>query len=309
MKKLDAFIAIIFFLISSNCYGFFEYKNNEFEKEIKNRYSNSKILYTVSKRQNKKIILSDFNGKNVRYLISGKDFIVAPIFSKTNNEEIFYLKYVAGIPQIQKLNIILGNEETIRSVDDVIFTSDFDLNDQDVLLFSGLKYNVLNIYTLNLFSTKLIKLTYDKFQNINPSFSPDNRKITFCSNASGSQKLYVMNNNGRNIERLSYGRGECLKPLWSPNGKLIAFIKLRNKRSEISIINPNGKKERIIVSADVINDIKWSSDGEYLMYSKQERFLGFTKSYIYIINVTTKQEYKIKTFYGGIIKNLDWINI
>ena len=40
-----------------------------------------------------------------------------------------------------------------------------------------------------------------------PSYSPDGKYITFNSDRSGYQQIYIMESNGKNIKRISFGNG------------------------------------------------------------------------------------------------------
>ena len=61
-----------------------------------------------------------------------------------------------------------------------------------------------------------------------PSFSPDGKFVTFNSDRSGFQQIYIMKSDGSNVKRISFGKGLYGTPVWSPRGDLIAlqnFIK------------------------------------------------------------------------------------
>ena len=76
--------------------------------------------------------------------------------------------------------------------------------------------------------------------NIYPSWSPDGKRILFCSNRGGSNALYMMKADGSGLKRLStrlafFGR-------WSPDGGKFAAIFGRYPHTAIGIMSPEGKE-------------------------------------------------------------------
>ena len=74
-----------------------------------------------------------------------------------------------------------------------------------------------------------------------PSYSPDSKFVTFNSDRSGYQQIYVMNSDGSNVKRISFGKGLYGTPVWSPRGDLIAFTKLHKGKFYIGVMRTDGK--------------------------------------------------------------------
>jgi TolB protein len=47
-----------------------------------------------------------------------------------------------------------------------------------------------------------------------PRWSPDGRHITFHSNRTGNDEIFVMDADGQNLTRLTFNGGQC--PAWCP---------------------------------------------------------------------------------------------
>lgn len=300
---------MVLILINRNSYAFLNLDSQyDQKKEIQQRYSNTKILYTAIKDNKRKVAVMDFNGKNLKYLTNGENLVMTSTFSRENKDEIFFLEYLDNLAEIQKMDIFTRQQERVGDFEDLILMPNFYSSDENILLFSAIKYNVANIYKLNLNNNELTKLTFNKSKDITPFFSPNGQEIVFCSDRSGTKKLYIMDRDGNNIEKISKNRGDYSNPVWSPNGELIAFVKFYQDKFYIGIMNRNGEAEKDLVSAYSFGNLRWSPDGKYLMYSKQNKFLGRAgKSYIYIINIANKKEFRIPTPLGEEAINPDWI--
>ena len=136
----------------------------------------------------------------------------------------------------------------------------------------------------------------------------DGEKIVFVSDKTGVRKLYIMDKNGNNVEQISHGRGVYDKPSWSPDGKLISFVKMERGEFSIGLMTPDGGSERSIMSAYLVEGVKWSPNGRYLIYSKQNSAFGKSSiSGIYTIDILTGIEYKLPTPENRGAIDPDWI--
>ena len=61
------------------------------------------------------------------------------------------------------------------------------------------------------------------FLNINPSWSPDGRRLVFESRRHGDAELYIINADGTGERRLTWSGGEDTHAAWSPDGSTIVF--------------------------------------------------------------------------------------
>ena len=117
-----------------------------------------------------------------------------------------------------------------------------------------------------------------------------------------------MNKDGTGIERISKGRGVYDKPSWSPDGKLISFVKLQGGEFYIGLMTPDGENERLIMNAYLVEGIKWSPNGRYLIYSKQKGPFGKDSiPGIYTIDILTGLEYKLNTPENQGASDPDWV--
>lgn len=102
-------------------------------------------------------------------------------------------------------------------------------SDGERLVFTGLKDGMSDIYILNTKTGALSRLTYDIYEDRDPSFTPDDKDIVFVSDrpdsgefAPGSYGIYLNNNGDPKplVPKARYYR----HPTLSPDGRFLYFV-------------------------------------------------------------------------------------
>jgi Tol biopolymer transport system component len=104
-----------------------------------------------------------------------------------------------------------------------------------------------------------------------PEFSPDGKKIAFCSDRSGSVEIWICDSDGLNAVQLtSFGGPDVTTPRWSPDGEHIAFDSTAGGQFDIYTVNVNGGKPRRLTT-DPANDgnPSWSHDGRWIYFDSK----------------------------------------
>jgi dipeptidyl aminopeptidase/acylaminoacyl peptidase len=105
----------------------------------------------------------------------------------------------------------------------------------------------------------------------NPQFSPDGRRIAFCSLRSGdAMEVWVAKADGSMPEQLTHGPGRYqFGPAWSPDGRQIAFESAGDDgHPHIWTVDAEGGTPRQITDdAGDQMDPSWSRDGHWIYFS------------------------------------------
>ena len=128
-----------------------------------------------------------------------------------------------------------------------------------------------DIYEMDLITQKMLRLTNYPGIDTAPSYSPDGDFITFESDRSGSQKIYVMNLKTKKIKRISFGKGKYATQ-FGRQGDLIAFTKLLGGEFYIGVMYTDGKGERVVYKSYLVEGPTWSPNGRVLSFYSQTKF-------------------------------------
>jgi TolB protein len=105
-----------------------------------------------------------------------------------------------------------------------------------------------DLYVQRVDGTSVTQLTNDSADDAFPVFSPDGKRIAFCSTRTGTWQVYVMDADGRNAVQVSSGRTQCIHPTFSPDGKRVAFSSLgaRSGQWELWTASLDGGEQKMI---------------------------------------------------------------
>ena len=231
-------------------------------------YFDTRIVYVSESgpkdRRVKRLAIMDQDGENHRFLTDGRDLVLTPRFSPTQ-QEITYLSYFDNSPRVYLFNIQTRRRELLGEFPGMTFAPRFSPDGNSVLMSHATQGNT-DIYVMDLRTRRPIRLTSGSGIDTGATFSPDGQQITFESDRSGSQQIYVMNADGSGQRRVSFGRGLYATPVWSPRGDLIAFTKQTRGKFHIGVMRPDGSGERLLTESFLDEGPTWSPNGRVIMF-------------------------------------------
>ena len=108
-------------------------------------------------------------------------------------------------------------------------------------------------------------------ENINPTFSPDGRKISFVSGRLGHPEVYITDADGTNVELLTQANvGEQAyrtSPDWSPDGRTIAYHAQIGGVFQIFTIGLRERVPRQLTSDASNEDPWWAPDSRHIIFT------------------------------------------
>ncbi len=258
-------------------------------------YFDTKIVFVsesgAKERRTKRLAIMDQDGANLRYLTRGDTLVLTPRFNPSS-QEITYMSYDQGNPQVHLMNVETGQREVIGDFPGMSFAPRFSPEGQRII-FSLQNQANSNIYSMDLRSRRTTRLTDTAAIDTSPSYSPDGRAIVFESDRGKSQQIFMMNADGSGQRRLSFGQGSYSTPVWSPRGDVIAFTKQTSGSFAIGVMKIDGSGERILTEGYHNEGPTWAPNGRVLMFFRDPG--GSAGPQLYTIDLTGYNEQKVPT--------------
>ncbi len=263
----------------------------------------------ISANENEGVV---FEGK--LYDVKAGRFIFGKRYQVTKN-----LYRLAGHRMADEMVRVLSGEKPIFT-SKIVFVSDRDGNDEIYMMdYDGhnqtrLTYNkvrdympcwspdgkkiaytsysslaVVGLYLLDLEAGKKIPVA-TKGTSFGADFSPDGRRLAFCSTMDGNAEIYVASAEGKNIKRLTYNEAIDTAPSWSPTGREIAFVSDRSGSPQIYIMDAEGSNVRRVSFGGTYHDSPaWAPTGDRIVYvSRVENIFD-----LYVLNLRSNQITKL----------------
>jgi len=118
------------------------------------------------------------------------------------------------------------------------------------------------------------RFTFDPADDLNPTWSPDGRRIAFTSDRKGVRNIYLKDSSGTAAEELLLATEyEKNVEAWSPDGRFILFNQVTpNHERELWAVAANGGSEPFAVVAESkpVRKGVFSPDGRFLAYVSGE---------------------------------------
>ena len=131
----------------------------------------------------------------------------------------------------------------------------------------------LSIWQLDLSDTRdkrpylIVSSTSDTDQGPGPQFSPDNKRLAFMSDRSGTMEIWVANQDGSNPFQLS-AVGGAGTPRWAPDSQTVAFDVTTPEGSKIVTMNLHGGAPQVLTPEKSHNVCpSFSHDGKWIYFA------------------------------------------
>ena len=247
------------------------------------------ILFASDRTDNWEIYRMHSDGSSVRRLTESAAYDWAPSFSPDGSQIAFSSNYlvgevkqtgsevngewvVEGFEELQEQEIFLMDSDgnNLRALTDNTLAvdngPDWSPDGSQIVFYSDLNQESVEIYSINVDGTGLKQLTELGANNWDPSWSPDGQQIVFSSLLS-EWLPYVMEADGSNLRFLEE-TGPGWKFSWSPSGDRIAFSSNRDGNWNIYVIDADGTNVVQLTSDSTDeHDPVWSPSGQQIAFA------------------------------------------
>lgn len=246
----------------------------------KNSFFLDPLLFVKKENNRYQLLISDFEGNNIKPILTSPFPIMAPSIHKDNVVYVSFENYNS--------NIILHNIKTkertiVSNLKGVNNYPIFNKDGSKILFSSSFMGESSDIYEYDILTKKINRLTNSSLNEITPEYYRDN--IIFArENENGIPTIYSRNRN--QLTRIFNTVLYTVSPSVSGDNIVAVFQRNRN----YGIILKNNKEEKILKEDFYIESPSISKNGQLIVYSTKER----GRSILEFMNTSGKILYQVK---------------
>jgi TolB protein len=156
------------------------------------------------------------DGSDAKPITNTSFFINSSPSWSPDGKQIAFVSNRGGTPQVYVMSADGSNARRVTFQGNYNQTPDWSPRGDLIAFTARDERNAFDLFTINVETGKVTRLTQDQGNNEEPSFAPNGRMIVFQSDRAGQWHLYVMTMDGTTQLPLPQEKGEYSTPSWGP---------------------------------------------------------------------------------------------
>lgn len=225
-------------------------------------------------QQRYKLIVSDYDGENQQVIANSTEPLMSPSWSP-DGQSLAYVSFESKASAIYVQTLRSGERRKVSARAGINGAPAWSPDGKTLALTLSRKDGDVDLYTLNLASQMLTRMTFDPGIDTEPTWSLDGRKIYFNSDRSGSPQIYEIDVSEPNrATRLTFEGSYNARPRLSPDGKKLAVVFLDRGNYRIATVDIASKAVQVLSQGRQDESPSFAPNGATLIYATQDRGRG-----------------------------------
>jgi Tol biopolymer transport system component len=164
-----------------------------------------------------------------------------------------------------------------------------EITGDEIVFSSGKGTTYAELYLVNDDGSNVRQLTFNNYEDNNPAFSKDKKKIAFHRITKpedfSTYEIYMMDLETGQERRLTNNNYLDGHPDWSPDGKKVVFARIISDAADLYVIDlASGEETRLTNTPYEENDPEWSPDGTKIAFKSTARTNQTGREEIYVMD-------------------------
>jgi TolB protein len=221
--------------------------------------------------QRYQLIVADADGENARVVLESRQPLMSPAWS-ADGEWLAYVSFEGRVSGIYVQRVRTGERRRVSARLGINGAPAFSPDGRRLALtLSGSSGN-LDIYTLELATQALTRITDDPAIDTEPEWSRDGSALFFTSDRAGGPQIYRLQlAAGERPRRVSFGSSYNARARLSPDGRQLAMVTLEGGAYRIALQNLETGAVSVLTKGRGDESPSFAPNGAVLMYAGRER--------------------------------------
>lgn len=225
-------------------------------------------------QQHYKLIVADADGENQQIVANSTEPLMSPAWSP-DGQSLAYVSFENKASAIFVQTLRTGERRRVSARAGINGAPSWSPDGSTLALTLSRKDGDVDIYTLNLGSQMLTRMSFDPGIDTEPTWSLDGRKLYFNSDRAGGPQIYEVDLSQPNrATRVTFEGGYNARPRVSPDGKQLAVVYLDRGNYRIATVDLASKAVQVLSPGRQDESPSFAPNGATLIYATQDRGRG-----------------------------------
>jgi len=233
----------------------------------------TKVAYVTAQRQGQErlysLIVSDQDGENEHTIMESTDPIMSPAWSP-DSRQLAYVSFEGNRSSIFVQTLRTGNRFKVSSKPGINGAPAFSPDGRKLVVTLGGVDGNLDIYTLDITSRQVQRLTTHRAIDTEGTWSPDGRDIYFTSDRAGGPQVYRVSAIGGTPERITFEGSYNARPRLSPDGDRLAMVHNDRGNYRIAVMDLDRKDLLVVSNGRQDESPSFAPNSDILIYATRQ---------------------------------------
>jgi TolB protein len=220
------------------------------------------------------LIVADADGENQRLVLESRYPLMSPSWSP-DGQWLAYVSFENKRSAVYVQFVRTGERRQVSARAGINGAPVWSPDGKKLALTLGGSSGNPDIYTLELQTQNLTRLTDDPAIDTEPAWSPDGKSIYFTSDRAGGPQIYRIGvNPGDRPKRITFTGNYNARPRLSADGNLLAVVTQDSGNYRVAVQDLNSGTFRVLSKGHLDESPSFAPNGSTIMYSEREANRG-----------------------------------
>jgi len=234
----------------------------------------TRVAYVTASRRGAqselyRLIVADADGANEQIMVESREPIMSPAWSP-DGRKLAYVSFENKQAEIYVQTLRSGGRQKVSSRAGVNGAPAWSPDGRQLALTLSRGEGNLDLFTLDLASQVLTRLTDQRSIETEAAWAPDGASIYFTSDRAGGPQVYRVGARGGAAQRVSFEGSYNARPRVSPDGKRIAVVTNDRGNYRIAVVDLQRGFTQVLTEGRQDESPSFAPNGETLIYATRE---------------------------------------